>query len=595
MMTSAAGKSNKENPSRAVGNQPSGKKKRSKETFHFVDNRPEAIQLRKSQEMADNSPQSNQLKALQEMANNSPRMVSQRQQLERMFGMPVQRQEALEEEELQLKPQAAGLEEEEELQMKAEAAPVQRQGLGEEEELQMKAEAASVHRQDGLEEEDLLQGKFEPVQKEENKTGLPDNLKSGIENLSGVSMDSVKVHYNSSKPTQLQALAYTQGTDIHVAPAQEKHLPHEAWHMVQQSQGRVKPTIQVEGVSINDDKSLEGEADVMGAKSLQMRRSNPVAIDSAGESVTADSAEPNIRSNHNQTTAIQRLIVNAGSSSLLEEAAKPSGWITLSTLDVGIKMDTGTDIVEMDNVGSVGEIGQDENIFIVGHGSTGKVAAANPSTLAGVLKGAIPNDWQGLIAALTCNAGLAESAGTETGGKQLHEKLGVPVVAAKGQTFTHPDIDMAVRVLDTTSYAGDFRRYYLKQLKLSKDQKQTMLKSAFPKWAKVFDGGDESQVNGWFNTYCRSIDTTIPEVSKILDTFNFTVLGGRTEQSRDIDQKHADLNTKWATYMKNPPGSIKDIAAEATKISSAFYKTVVEYGDRYKLLHAIDSDFEAYE
>lgn len=100
-----------------------------------------------------------------------------------------------------------------------------------------------------------------------NNTGLPDNLKHGIESLSGMSMDNVKVHYNSSKPAQLNAHAYAQGTDIHVAPGQEKHLPHEAWHVVQQAQGRVKPTMQMKvGVPVNDDKRLEQEADVMGAK-----------------------------------------------------------------------------------------------------------------------------------------------------------------------------------------------------------------------------------------------------------------------------------------------------------------------------------------
>jgi hypothetical protein len=78
-------------------------------------------------------------------------------------------------------------------------------------------------------------------------------------------MDDVKVHYNSSKPAQLNAHAYAQGTDIHVASGQEKHLPHEAWHVVQQKQGRVKPTMQLKAkVNINDDKSLEKEADVMG-------------------------------------------------------------------------------------------------------------------------------------------------------------------------------------------------------------------------------------------------------------------------------------------------------------------------------------------
>lgn len=114
-------------------------------------------------------------------------------------------------------------------------------------------------------EDELLQGKFETAQRQpENRTGLPDDLKAGVENLSGYSMDDVRVHYNSPKPAQLQALAYTQGTDIHVGPGQEKHLPHEAWHVVQQKQGRVRPTMQLQGVNINDNEGLEKEADAMG-------------------------------------------------------------------------------------------------------------------------------------------------------------------------------------------------------------------------------------------------------------------------------------------------------------------------------------------
>lgn len=106
-----------------------------------------------------------------------------------------------------------------------------------------------------------------PQRQQENNTGLSDHLKTGIESLSGVSLDDVHVHYNSTKPAALQALAYTQGTDIHVAPGQEQHLPHEAWHVVQQAQGRVQPTVQMkDGVSVNDDKGLEHEATMMGAK-----------------------------------------------------------------------------------------------------------------------------------------------------------------------------------------------------------------------------------------------------------------------------------------------------------------------------------------
>ncbi|NQZ10619.1 MAG: hypothetical protein HRT35_25995, partial [Algicola sp.] len=42
---------------------------------------------------------------------------------------------------------------------------------------------------------------FAAVQlKKVNNTGLPDNLKSGMENLSGMNLSHVKVHYNSPKP-----------------------------------------------------------------------------------------------------------------------------------------------------------------------------------------------------------------------------------------------------------------------------------------------------------------------------------------------------------------------------------------------------------
>lgn len=130
----------------------------------------------------------------------------------------------------------------------------------------------------------------QPIQKKENNTGLPDNLKTGMENLSGMPLDDVKVHRNSDKPAQLQAHAYAQGTDIHLGPSQEKHLPHEAWHVVQQKQGRVKPTMQMKGnVNINDDSSLEKEADEMGIKALQMKSNESTSTQSnnPGSSVSS--------------------------------------------------------------------------------------------------------------------------------------------------------------------------------------------------------------------------------------------------------------------------------------------------------------------
>ncbi|MFW6310567.1 MAG: DUF4157 domain-containing protein [Prolixibacteraceae bacterium] len=113
---------------------------------------------------------------------------------------------------------------------------------------------------------------FTPTVKKQNnelnKTGMSEKLKAGIENLSGIDMSDVKVHRNSSRPKQLDALAYTQGTDIFLGPGQEQHLPHEAWHVVQQKQGRVNGTKQLGKDKINDDISLEQEATQMGHKAL---------------------------------------------------------------------------------------------------------------------------------------------------------------------------------------------------------------------------------------------------------------------------------------------------------------------------------------
>lgn len=109
-----------------------------------------------------------------------------------------------------------------------------------------------------------------PITVAPNRTGLPDALKSGVESLSGLSLDHVEVHHDSARPAQLGANAYAQGSDIHVASGQDRHLPHEAWHVVQQKQGRVQPTLQLRtGVAINDDAGLEKEADNMGRKATE--------------------------------------------------------------------------------------------------------------------------------------------------------------------------------------------------------------------------------------------------------------------------------------------------------------------------------------
>lgn len=168
------------------------------------------------------------------------------------------------------------------------------------------------------------------IQRKENNTGLPDNLKSGIENLSGYAMDDVKVHYNSDEPAKLSAHAYAQGTNIHLASGQEKHLPHEAWHVVQQKQGRVKPTLQLKaGVQINDDEHLEREASTMS--------------DKASGKMDADLKNRDVK---------QENLISQKNPSIIQRAKfssfQPLNWGFIRNIDVnGLKMDTILQLAEV--------------------------------------------------------------------------------------------------------------------------------------------------------------------------------------------------------------------------------------------------------
>lgn len=81
------------------------------------------------------------------------------------------------------------------------------------------------------EEEELLQGKFTssetPAQRQvdsgeaDNRPGMPQPLKTGLEALPGMNLSGVRVYYNASEPRQLTALTHTQGQDIHVGPGLE--------------------------------------------------------------------------------------------------------------------------------------------------------------------------------------------------------------------------------------------------------------------------------------------------------------------------------------------------------------------------------------
>ena len=133
------------------------------------------------------------------------------------------------------------------------------------------------------EEEKELQAKKEnnevvsQATKSGTKAKLPDEVQTKMEGAFGTSFADVNIHKNDNSATDMGALAYTQGKDVHFAPGQynpgtqkgQELIGHELTHVEQQKAGRVQPTAQGKGMDVNDDPKLENEADEMGKKAAE--------------------------------------------------------------------------------------------------------------------------------------------------------------------------------------------------------------------------------------------------------------------------------------------------------------------------------------
>jgi hypothetical protein len=94
---------------------------------------------------------------------------------------------------------------------------------------------------------------------------------------SGIDLSDVTVHRSSAEPGRVGAHAHAAGSHIHLAPGADRHLAHEAWHLVQQRQGRVPVTGHAGRRALNTDPALEGEAEAMGARLAAAPATGPVA------------------------------------------------------------------------------------------------------------------------------------------------------------------------------------------------------------------------------------------------------------------------------------------------------------------------------
>ncbi len=111
----------------------------------------------------------------------------------------------------------------------------------------------------------------------DNGAPLPDEVRNKMEALFGVDFSAVRIHVGPQAP-KIGARAFTRGTDIFFAPGQyqpqtasgQALLAHELTHVVQQSEGRVRATRDIGGVTINDDAALERESDEIGERASKM-------------------------------------------------------------------------------------------------------------------------------------------------------------------------------------------------------------------------------------------------------------------------------------------------------------------------------------
>jgi hypothetical protein len=105
---------------------------------------------------------------------------------------------------------------------------------------------------------------------------LPTAVQAKMEDAYASDFSAVRVH-EGEHVTAMGALAFTQSSDIHFAPGQydpgsqrgQELLGHELAHVVQQGEGRVQATTQAKGMAINDDASLEQEADDQGRRAAR--------------------------------------------------------------------------------------------------------------------------------------------------------------------------------------------------------------------------------------------------------------------------------------------------------------------------------------
>lgn len=170
-----------------------------------------------------------------------------------------------------------------------------------------------------------------------NATGIPDTMKTRFENLSGFSFDDVRIHYNSDKPAQLQALAYTRGNQVYVGPGQEMHLGHELGHVVQQKTGTVRKTLTIGGLPVNDDKHLEHQAEhQILPKASPVSPANPGVVQAFGGDFSSMSRLASMAAVYNLLEKVDGLIRDVNETLSVDAITNKMKWTPKPTVTQSI-------------------------------------------------------------------------------------------------------------------------------------------------------------------------------------------------------------------------------------------------------------------
>ncbi|MEM0997760.1 MAG: hypothetical protein AAGN35_11790 [Bacteroidota bacterium] len=145
---------------------------------------------------------------------------------------------------------------------------------------------------------------------------------------------------------------------------------------------------------------------------------------------------------------MQRLVVHTGHGSLLDDVNRDAGWITSSTLQVALNHGpNGQDIIELSQLGGYGGLGQNENIYLVGHGRADNIGVQDPRDLADAVRPRLPQGYRGNIISLNCSSGQGVENSAIHAFTDRINLLGIVVDGPRGPSLHHPNIPEQVRVI----------------------------------------------------------------------------------------------------------------------------------------------------